>query len=645
MTLPRLACLISLGFFGVTLAFVGHPSLRVDPSIAPTTAQVRFESVAPIEDSLIAQQARADVDWLAAPERQGRGPGTEGLQQAGQYVADRFAALQLKPMSDGTDGYFQSFESGTVNRVSASTALRVGDVTLTRGTDFHGLAWSKPAAFEAPLAFAGYAVTSENKELPYDDFAGIDVKGKVVLALRWEPHTLEGKSRLSPGGDWSGEASLARKAQRAADAGAVALLLVNPPAHHDDSSGLLPEDERGRATTTIPVFHLTPAAADRLLAAVDAPSLASLQKQIDESFAPASAVYAKNVTGELAVSRDPLRARNVVAIYPGHGPRADECVVVGAHYDHLGLGGSGSLSRSGGLHPGADDNASGTSALLGLAAQVTKAGPRERTVVFVAFTLEEQGLIGSKKFVDQLPIPQEKIVAMLNFDMVGRVRNNMLYTGGSGTHTWFTPILAAADERTPLQLLSMGQGGRGPSDHQSFSGKGIPVLFFFTGIHSDYHRPSDTPDKINTDGIAQVVRFGFDVLNEVCQAPQLAYIDTYDSRGVNVNVESGATSMPANTTRRGGRRVQLGVEPDMVDDGVTRGVRISGTVEGSAARDAGLRAGDRIIRIDDAPIDTLQDLSNFLGTKKPGDVIKVTLIRDGAETKVDVKLKSRGEER
>jgi hypothetical protein len=636
---------------------------------APTTAEVRFERSAPINDATIATQARIDIDWLASPERQGRGPGTEGLRQAGDYIAARFASLGLKPATTQTAGYFQDFTSGTTTHVDDATAIKFGDATLSRGTDYAGQAWSEPAKFDGPLAFVGYAVkgdapatkptttqpattqstTQAAAPKPYDDFDGVDVKGKVVLAMRWEPHTADGKSRLSDDGEFTGDAALVRKAQRAADAGAIALLLVNPPAHHEEAKGLLSEDERGRQTASIPVFHLTHEAADRLLQAAGAHPLAELQKKIDESGEPASAVYSLNVTGELAVKRKPLKARNVVAIWPGRGKHADEYVVVGAHYDHLGMGGNGSLARITAIHPGADDNGSGTTALLALAAQVTKAGPLDRTVVFVAFTLEEQGLIGSKKFVDKLPVPKEKIVAMLNFDMVGRVRNEMLYTGGTGTHGWFAPIVAAADERSPLKLLSMGKGGRGPSDHQSFSAEGIPVVFFFSGIHSDYHRPTDTPDKINVDGIAQVVRLGFDVLNEACQMPQLAYVDTFDPSGVNVNIESGSTTVPAAPTRRGGggggRRKQLGIEPDMVDDGTTKGVRVSGTVPGTAARDAGILAGDVITQIDDKQMTDLQALFTFLSSKKPGDVIKVTLTRNGSPMTLDVKLKARGEER
>lgn len=633
---------------------------------APTTAQVRFERSAPIDEATIAVQARADVDWLASPDRQGRGPGTDGLRQAGDYIAERFASVGLKPATTQTAGYFQDFTSGTTTKVGPATAIRFGDASLERGTDYAGQAWSEPARFAGPLAFVGYAVkgdapatkpttrpattqstTQVAASKAYDDFDGVDVRGKVVLAMRWEPHTADGKSRLSDAGEFTGDAALVRKAQRAADAGAIALLLVNPPVHHEESKGLLSEDERGRQTADIPVFHLSHEAADKLLSAAGAQSLAELQKKIDESGEPASAVYSLKVTGELAVKREPLSARNVVAIWPGRGPRADEYVVVGAHYDHLGMGASGSLARTTAIHPGADDNASGTATLLALARQVTKAGPLDRSVVFVAFTLEEQGLIGSKRFVDKLPVPKEKIVAMLNFDMVGRVRNEMLYTGGTGTHGWFAPIVAAADERSPLRLLSMGKGGRGPSDHQSFSAEGIPVVFFFSGIHSDYHRPSDTPDKINVEGIAQVVRLGFDVLHEACQMPQQLYVGLYDAGGVNVNIESGSTTLPAAPARRGGggRRVQLGIEPDMVDDGTTKGVRVSGTVPGTAARDAGILAGDVITHIDDKEMTDLQALFTFLSSKKPGDVIKVTLTRNGAPMTLDVKLKARSEER
>ncbi|MFT3786718.1 MAG: M20/M25/M40 family metallo-hydrolase [Tepidisphaeraceae bacterium] len=616
------------------------------PSTQPTTARALdlFGPPAAFDARTITNEVRRDVDWLASPQRQGRGPGTAGLDETADYIARRFESLQLQVVP-GMSSYFQPFESGSIARVANGSILKTGVAELTRDS-WHGQAWAAPGEFQGPLAFVGYAITTEDKDHPYDDFAGVDVKGKVVLAFRWEPHTADGKSRLTDDGAWSPEAQLQRKARRAADAGAVALLLVNPPEHHQDTPSLLPEEERGKATAPIPAFHLTQAGADELLRAANGPSVADLQKQIDESGKPASRVFASDVSGKLELTREKIAVKNVMAFLPGAGPTADEVVVVGAHCDHIGLGGPGSLARSSSLvHPGADDNASGTAALLALAKQFKHAGPQKRSILFVAFTLEEQGLIGSKYFVEHWPVPRERVVAMINLDMVGRVRNEMLFHGGSGTHPWFASILAGADERSPLKLLSIGKGGRGPSDHASFSKAGVPVLFLFSGLHSDYHRPTDTPDKVNAAGIAEVVRLTLDLVRGACAMSREQYVDRYDNQGVNVNVQSGASSADEptsrSTTRRAGRRVQFGVEPDYVEDDTIKGLRIAGTVPGTAAREAGLQAGDILTSIDQQPVTDAGVLADILGRHKPGDVIHVVLQRDKQTVQVSVTLKAR----
>ena len=321
-----------------------------------------------------------------------------------------------------------------------------------------------------------------------------------------------------------------------------------------------------------------------------------------------------------------------------------EYVVVGSHYDHLGRGGIGSLSpHSHDIHHGADDNASGTTAMIELASHFAQAGTPERSIIFVAFTAEEEGCIGSEHFVDHPPVPLDKITAMINLDMVGRIRSTpastnisgpptslpasvpttqvgrgILYVGGSGTAATFDAIIQKADADSPLVTKDIGKGGLGPSDHMSFALKRVPVLFFFSGLHADYHRPTDTAEKINYEGLQEVVDFSADVISQVVQSPTQPYIVAADAHSMHLGSPSSGTV------------VTLGVVPDYtssIDGG--GGVKISGATPGSPADKAGLQAGDVIVKWDEKTIDTLYDLSDVLAGGKVGQVVKLKIMRGG----------------
>jgi len=643
--LRPLSCVV----LALACASVSCVTALAEPATQPTTlpttqAWVEADRDPPDSPETIEAAVRRDVLWLADDAREGRSIGSPGLDASADYLARRFADLGLKPLP-GLDGYSQPFEHELGRRVTADAHVTVAGERLSadEATIF---SWSPTKSFDGvPLAFAGYAIHAP--KLGYDDFAGIDVKGKVVLAMRWEPHTAAGKSRLNDGGDgWSREAALVAKAEAAADAGAVGLILVNPPEHHADAEPLLPSSQAGVRRAKIPVVHVTPAAADRLLAKAGAPDLLTLQRSIDAEGKPAS-----RDLGDLRVSADvrtePSKhtIRNVVAMLPG-STRPDEYVVVGAHYDHVGRGAYGSTATGRQIHNGADDNASGTSAMLALAEQLAKSGePPERSVIFAGFTAEEVGLIGSAHFAKHPPVPIGQVVGMLNLDMVGRVRNDFLFVGGAGTAAAFDAILAAADADSPLVLKNIGRGGRGPSDHASFSRRSVPVLFLFSGVHRDYHAPGDDADKVNYAGVAQVVGLAHDLTRAMAAMPRQAYVGEFDGAGVNTNVAAGSdpSTMPTMAHGGAGRRPQLGVEPDYEqDDAATPGVRIAGTIKGTAADLAGLRSGDVITKLNEVPIDDLQAMTDFLGQSKVGDTVQITALRDGRPLTLTATLKARG---
>ena len=590
------------------------------------------------------------VRYLASDELEGRGVGTNGLNKAADYIAEQFTKLGLKP-PPGQQTFFQPFKMTTVVKPGDGTALRFAGpedkdappVLYDLGQDYTPLSFSAEATFDAPIVFVGYSITS--KEHGYDDFAGIDVKGKVALALRYEPHDNHGKSRFTRGDDWSPSATLSRKADAAAAAGAAALILVNPPAYHEEEDPLVPFARMYRGDKApIPVFQARRAVVAQWLkaAGVDG-DLRALQKGIDDTGEPNSFALPDNAkaSGAVEIRRIQHEVKNVVAVLPGKGNLAHEYVVIGAHYDHLGRGGPGSFNPSASeIHNGADDNASGTAAMLELAEHFAKKGSAGRSIVFAAFTAEEMGLIGSAHFVAHPPVPLSRVAYMINLDMVGRIRNDILYIGGHGTAGDFDRIIAKADEKNPLRFKSFGKGGFGPSDHMSFALKKIPVLFLHSGQHRDYHRPSDDFDKVNYEGIQQAVEFAADIVGELLEHPREQYVDASDAHSM---FNGHGANDPASSvgSASGGLRVSLGVVPDYAPDDEVKGLRISGTTPNSPAAAAGLKDGDVITQIGDDRIGSIYDLTDVLQKRKPGDKVTITVLRDGKTVESETTLTER----
>jgi hypothetical protein len=644
--------------------------------------------------SVLEDQMKADVYYLASDRLEGRGVGTEGLDLAADYIATRFRSLGLKPLP-GLDGYFQPFDVTTAESIDPATSLASAGQTWKLKENFTALSFSGQGKFAGPVAFVGYGIT--DPKIPYDDYANVDVKGKVVMAMRFEPHDEKGKSRLvktdhGAKEDYTPNAHLETKARVAAEHGAAALLLVNPPAHHDQGDDpLLPFSRQYVGGVSLPVLQVKRAVADELLKRGGASTLAALQQQIDQHLRPASTdLKDVAVSGNVAIKRTKKTVRNVIAYLPGAGPHADEYVMVGAHYDHLGWGGPGSLMNmptshaalqvpgqikelitpgtdpaanahptthpatspaattrptsaptTRAIHHGADDNASGTATVLELARlfahRAAAEHPPQRSIIFATFTAEESGLIGSARFANHPPIDLKKVAAMLNLDMVGRIRKNLLYVGGGGTAAPFHEFLKKVDGDSPLEFKNFGDGGMGPSDHMSFALKKIPVLFLFSGIHEDYHRPTDTADKINYDGMAQVARMSVELIDDLAGMQKSQYVDAAD-KGSMMSPMSAGTGGEV----EGGRRASLGVIPEYGEEEDGKGVKIGGTSAGTPAAKAGLQAGDVVLKLGDQPTGTLMELSTALNSHKPGDKVKLVYRRGTKEITTEITLATRG---
>jgi hypothetical protein len=605
----------------------GHPialSATSSPASAPTSA--------PASPAALAM--KQSVDYLASDALEGRGIGTTGLDLAAAYIAGDFHGAGLHPLPGLTD-YFQRFETATADGVAPETFLKISDQELKLQEQFVPLSFSAEKSFTGPAVFAGYGITS--KEHNYDDYAGLDVKGKVVIAWRFEPVDKDGKSKFAKD-DWSELAHLDTKAKNAADHGAAALILTNPPLFKGPAD-LLPFARQFQGTTAaLPVFHLRPFDGEALLRKATGKDPKALQEENDAGPAPKSqALPDLTISGKVAIKRTVHYLQNVVGYLPGSGPHADEYVVIGAHYDHLGHGGPGSLApKSKAIHHGADDNGSGSAALIELAHEfASRVQPLQRSLIFIAFTGEEEGLWGSSRFVNYPPVPLKQIVAMLNLDMVGRIRDDTLYVGGTGTAAAFNDILKEADKGSSLKIKSIGEGGLGPSDHMAFALKKVPVLFFFSGMHKDYHRPTDTADKINYNGMADVVALSARVIEGMAAMPRQQYVASADAHSMTTGMGSGPGV-------GGGGGASLGVVPDYTtDESSTKGVKIAGTSPGSPAEGIGLREGDVLVGFNDKALDNLVDLSVALKSAKPGDKIKLRVQRNGQPMTFDVTLAER----
>jgi len=585
---------------------------------APTTTQLT-----PAD----AQRFLNDIKTLTQPRMEGRGDGLKGLTRAEHVLVDRYRSLGLEPA--GTKGYLQPFTVTTGAKLRGKNHFTIQNgetkTALKLNQEYVPFSFSSSGTATASLLFVGYGATAE--EFGYDDYAGLDAKGKIVVVLRYEPSGFAAKSGNQ---GLTTHAQLISKAINARNHGATGMILVNGKLGDGEEDLLTRFGSVGGPENVGLLFvQVKNAGADEWFRTAGK-SLKDIQEQINSSSKPASFAFPDTFHVILAVDVETTHAsvNNVLAYLPG---KTDEYVIVGAHYDHLGRGTFDSLAPSqiGQIHPGADDNASGTAGVLELARILAPLkGQLRRGILFMSFAGEELGLLGSAAWVKDPTKPLDKAVAMLNMDMIGRIKDNKVYIGGVGTGSTLQKVLDEAHGDTPLKF-EISQSGYTSSDHTSFVTKRIPVLFFFSGLHSDYHKPSDTWDKINPDAAAGL-------LNVVARATVELASDSEKPTFINVvenNPHSGVTG------GGGGYGPYFGSIPDFGQ--TENGVKFSDVKPGSPAAKAGLKAGDVLIQFGDKSIKNLYDFTDALRRSKVGDVVPVTVLRDGKELKVDVKLEQR----
>ncbi len=566
-------------------------------------------------DSLRAKQY---VRTLADPRWEGRGIGTAGIDSAADWIAARMQAAGLAPGGEkGT--YFQPFEVTTGVRAEAPCEVVSGARLFALGDDVQPLGYSNNGTLTRRVVFAGYGITAPG--LSYDDYTGIDAHDAIVLVLTQEPGELDSTSRFD-GTVNTPYADLRTKAINAREHGAMGLIAVNGPQHHAGEPLHAPaKDGEGYMSSGLLAAQVSETAANAILAAAHT-DVAAAQAAIEAKQEPHSFAIPDSVTLTLNVQRTRATTKNVIGILAGRDTA--RTLVMGAHYDHLGYGGSSSLAPNEHTpHVGADDNASGVTALLLAAerfAQREKRGWRpQHDIVMTAFSGEEIGLVGSSHFTDDPPRPLERVEAMLNMDMVGRLRDDKLQVMGVGTAKEFPALVKATNTALPLAQFEIhtSEDGYGPSDHSSFYKRGIPVLMLFTGSHADYHKPSDTWDKIHAAGLVRVSYYAQALIESLDVRPRPSY------------TKAKADASPGRIAGGGGYGAYLGSIPDYMQ--TEGGVLLSGVREGGPADKAGLKSGDSIIRFDGIRVDNIYDYTFALRSRKPGQDVRITVRRGGQE--------------
>ena len=557
----------------------------------------------PVSEEITAEELRLHVEFLASDALQGRRPGLPGCDKAAAYIREQFRAAGLRLLFD--DG-FQDFLIVTGLAAGKDCAIDVAGDEGEVETDFMPLSFSGEGTLEAPVRFAGYGFDYEMDSSSWKDYEDIDVKGAWVLVLRGSPD--------EESGDYAPFASVLKKAMVARDRGAAGVLFIAGPNFQKEDRPnplvFVPQE----TPMDIPVIGITRRLAERLLGGR---TVAGIERELDASRRPLWVECGGTVRATVSIDRLGITARNVAGMIEGSDERLrGEYVIIGAHYDHLGLGGPGSGSRrpdTTAVHNGADDNASGTAVMMEIAERIAAAGGLRRSVIAVAFTGEEMGLLGSKQFTAHPPVDLSKAVLMANLDMVGRFKDNdnAMSVGGTGTAAGIEAMLAAAAEKAAMKL-TMSPEGYGPSDHSAFYAKDIPVLFFFTGINEEYHTPQDDADRLNYPGARRVADLVHDVI-----------ADAGSRSDALVFKESGPKSQPSAARRF---KVTLGIMPDVSSTG-GKGLRADAVVKDRPADLAGMKKGDVIIAMEGKPVNGVYEYMNLLSEFKPGQRISIDVLR------------------
>lgn len=568
-----------------------------------------FSCKQPSNPEITKEELKAHVSYLAADTLSGREPGTNGDMMAAEYIRDFFEESGLKLAAENG---FQYFEVVKKIELGENNSLSFNDHNAVVEEGFIPFSFSSNAEVEAEVVFAGYGFDISTDSLKWNDYNGIDVTGKWVMILRGDPELDKAESIFAEYSDERGKVLTAK------DKGAAGVLFVSGPELSDKDELISLYFDKSASGSGMPVINIKRNLANMILDTTGN-TIEELAIMLDSLRTPHSFTIPVKVKASTDVIHSKVQTQNVIGIIESEDPEyKDEYIVIGAHYDHLGMGGPGSGSRKPdtmAVHNGADDNASGVAGIMEIANNLSaNKGKLKRSVIVIAFGAEELGVQGSKYFVNNPVVEPEKIMAMVNIDMIGRLKPDTkdLLVGGTGTSAEAEDILNNLAKNTELKL-SYSKDGYGASDHASFYNAEIPVFFISTGAHSDYHTPQDDVEFIDFDGALESALFVDSLMYTL------------------VNIDSALTfqeSGPKTRSRHArGFKVTLGIMPDFASS-ETDGLRVDGVRPGGPAENGGMEKGDIIIAIEGKSVTNIYDYMNRLKKLETGQNITVDVIRN-----------------
>jgi aminopeptidase YwaD len=557
------------------------------------------------------------IKYLSSDSLKGRLTGSTGDSLAADYIRSELASYGLVPLSG--DG-LERFKVTEKILAGKENSLSVNGIAYNPENDFTPVAFSENSYVKAEVIFAGYGFSINNDSLKWDDYKGTDIKNKWVMMLRSDPEPDNQNSKFAP------FAADRNKAMSAKDLGAAGILIVSGKSF--DNSDTFDPLAKGGNSVGIPVFRIKRTVADAILKK-SKHTIDDLEKNLNSGKKPFSFSTGVIVEARSEILNYLTNTRNVMMLLPGEDENLkNEYLIFGAHFDHLGMGGPGSGSRAVdtiGVHPGADDNASGVAMLIEVAGKFagTK-NSHKRSLIFVAFTGEEEGLLGSKYFTDNPLIDLSKADAMINLDMVGRLKETKdLQIAGVGTADSLKERAVSVADTNKLRV-TFTEEGSGPSDHSAFYSKNIPVLYFTTGAHDEYHKPSDTWDKINYPGMVNVADLIFKITAGIANEPAKLKFK-----------EAGQKEDPNRPPRR--RGITLGIMPD-VTGSIKNGLKVEAVTPGRPGAIGGMKKGDIIVSVNEKAVNNIEDYMFRLGQLKKGQTISVEVLRNNKKEVLIIKL-------
>ena len=631
-------CFLEMEYSMSSLSMIALSLLAQDGAIRDALATVDDET----------REFHEHIVVLSSQWMDGRLPGTPGMERAKDYFEHHLRAVGLQPAvaprTGHPGGFRHPFSLGTdfIRSGQALATVVDGELDEFQGdTDFTLTGMGAGTdGFAGPAVFVGYGLEVEDRG--YTNFSDdTDLSGKVAVCFRFEPMDENGESQWSSR-RWSRDASFANKIAAVGSRNPDAIVILNPPDCSDDRAQSMIAATQ-RLTSRFPIYMCSIDAGDRLLKALDAEgrSAADFRALADQGAGPIALTNGM-ITLEGTIEEQQQWGENVVGLLPGRGELAAQAIVVGGHLDHLGKGDFGSRRGAGQLHPGADDNASGSAGILMIAKSMAQVyedlpeGQPARSILFVGFSAEESGLNGSRAFVDDPIWPLSDVSLMTNFDMIGRAIDGKVQVAGAETGVGLREIIETAAETSPLDV-TLPSRSPGASDHTSFLSREIPALFGITdNFHDDYHTPDDTSDKINFVAGMQMTRLFADIIKSAALLPDRTSWIPRSER-------AGRRRAGNDTPRRASIRVRFGIRPDSYDDDLS-GILVAGVTEGGSAELAGVQVGDVLVGWNESSVEDVRGWMSLLREHEPGDVVAITVVRDGKQVQLKARLQGRDDE-